>query len=74
VVNPAALHTKTSPIYGMPILNVHEAKQVFVVKRSLGAGYAGIKNELFEYPNTMMIFGDAKKVLQQLVQEMKELG
>jgi NAD(P) transhydrogenase subunit beta len=73
VVNPAAIHNKTSPIYGMPILNVHEAKTVFVVKRSLGAGYAGIKNELFEYNNTMMIFGDARKVLQQLVQELKEL-
>jgi NAD(P) transhydrogenase subunit beta len=74
VVNPAAVNTKSSPIYGMPILNVHEAKTVFVVKRSLGAGYAGIKNELFEYPNTMMIFGDAKKVLQQLLQELKALA
>ncbi len=73
VVNPAALNNKSSPIYGMPILNVHEAKTVFVVKRSLGAGYAGVKNELFENANTMMIFGDAKKVLQQLVQEVKEL-
>jgi H+-translocating NAD(P) transhydrogenase subunit beta len=74
VVNPAAVNTKSSPIYGMPILNVHEAKTVFVVKRSLGAGYAGVKNELFEYPNTMMIFGDAKKVLQQLLQELKGLA
>jgi len=69
-----ALHDKSSPIYGMPILNVHEARSVFVVKRSLGAGYAGIKNVLFEYDNTTMIFGDAKKVLQGIINELKELG
>jgi len=73
VVNPVAAYDKESPIYGMPILNVHEAKSVFVVKRSLGAGYAGIKNELFEYPNTMMVFGDAKDVLQAMINEVKEL-
>ena len=73
VVNPVAAYDKASPIYGMPILNVHESKSVFVVKRSLGAGYAGIKNELFEYDNTMMVFGDAKKVLQGMIQEVKEL-
>ena len=71
VVNPAALHDKTSPIYGMPILTVHEARSVFVIKRSLGAGFAGIKNELFEAKNTSMVFGDAKKVIQTLVQELK---
>jgi len=74
VVNPAAMTKKDSPIYGMPILEVHHAKTVFVVKRSLGAGYAGIKNELFEQPNTMMVFGDAKKVLQELIGELKQLS
>jgi H+-translocating NAD(P) transhydrogenase subunit beta len=73
VVNPAAQTDKTSPIYGMPILEVHNSATVFVVKRSLGAGYAGIKNELFERDNTMMVFGDAKKVVQALINEMKNL-
>lgn len=72
VVNPAASNDKTSPIYGMPILNAHEARSVFVVKRSLGAGYAGIKNTLFEGDNTTMIFGDAKQVIQGIVNELKE--
>jgi NAD(P) transhydrogenase subunit beta len=71
VVNPAALTQKGSPIYGMPILEVFNARTVFVVKRSLGAGFAGIKNELFERDNTMMVFGDAKKVIQALVTELK---
>jgi NAD(P) transhydrogenase subunit beta len=73
VVNPVATKDPSSPIAGMPILNAHEARSVFVVKRSLSPGYAGIKNELFEYDNTMMIFGDAKKVLQGLIGEMKDL-
>ncbi len=73
VVNPVAEYDKTSPIYGMPILKAHEARTVFVVKRSLGAGYAGIKNELFDGDNTMMVFGDAKKVMQDLIKEVKEL-
>ena len=73
VVNPAATNDPSSPIAGMPILNAHEARSVFVVKRSLSPGYAGIKNELFEYDNTMMIFGDAKKVLQGLIGEVKDL-
>jgi NAD(P) transhydrogenase subunit beta len=73
VVNPAALTQKQSPIYGMPILEVHHARSVFVIKRSLGSGYAGVKNELFEYPNTMMVYGDAKRVLQDLVLEVKQL-
>ncbi|MCA9646823.1 MAG: NAD(P)(+) transhydrogenase (Re/Si-specific) subunit beta, partial [Myxococcales bacterium] len=72
VVNPAAQTDKTSPIYGMPVLEVFNARTVFVVKRSLGAGFAGIKNELFERDNTMMLFGDAKKVLQSLTSELKE--
>ncbi|MBC7172241.1 MAG: NAD(P)(+) transhydrogenase (Re/Si-specific) subunit beta [Polyangiaceae bacterium] len=73
VVNPVAAKDPSSPIYGMPILNAHEARSVFVIKRSLGAGYAGIKNELFEYPNTMMLFGDAKGMLQDIVKELKAL-
>ena len=73
VVNPIAATDPTSPIAGMPILNVHETRSVFVVKRSLSPGYAGIKNELFEYDNTMMVFGDAKKVLTDLIAELKSL-
>jgi len=73
VVNPAAQNTPNSPIYGMPIIEAHQARHVFVVKRSLASGYAGIKNELFELPNTNMIFGDAKRVLQDLVAELKQL-
>jgi NAD(P) transhydrogenase subunit beta len=69
VVNPVALHDKSSPIYGMPILKVHEARTVIIVKRSLGAGFAGIKNELFEYPNAMMFFSDAKAALQKMKEE-----
>jgi NAD(P) transhydrogenase subunit beta len=71
VVNPAAQNEKGSPIYGMPILEVFNARTVFVVKRSLGAGFAGIKNTLFEADNTNMVFGDAKKVLQGLISELK---
>ena len=72
VVNPANTDPK-SPIFGMPILNAHEARSVFIIKRSLSPGYAGIKNELFEYPNAMMISGDAKKVMQQMTTELKEI-
>lgn len=73
VVNPDAVDDKSSPIYGMPIINAHEARSVFVVKRSLSPGYAGIKNPLFERDNTMMLFGDAKKIIQDLLKELKEL-
>ncbi len=73
VVNPAATEDPSSPIYGMPILNVHEARTVFVIKRSLSPGYAGIKNTLFERDNTMMIYGDAKHVLQELIEEVAAL-
>lgn len=71
VVPPAALTDKASPIWGMPIIEVHHARTVFVVERSLGSGYAGVKNELFERENTMMVYGDAKKVLQELILELK---
>ena len=73
VVNPAARNDKSSPIYGMPILEVEEAKMVIVNKRSMKPGYAGIENELFFQPKTSMLFGDAKSVLQQLVTEVKNL-
>ena len=72
VVNPAARNDRSSPIYGMPILNVDEAKQVIVMKRSMNPGFAGIENELFYARNTAMLFGDAKASLAQLAQEMKE--
>ncbi len=71
VVNPAARHDKSSPIYGMPIINADKAKTVFVLKRSMATGFAGIENELFYYDNTRMLFGDAKQTLQALVAEFK---
>ncbi|NCW88063.1 MAG: NAD(P)(+) transhydrogenase (Re/Si-specific) subunit beta, partial [Chitinophagia bacterium] len=73
VVNPAAKTDPSSPIYGMPILDVELAKHVVVNKRSMKPGYAGIENELFFRPKTSMLFGDAKKVLQDLVAEIKNL-
>ncbi len=72
VVNPAAERSKGSPIYGMPVLEVWNAQTVMVIKRSLSPGFAGIKNELFEADNTMMLFGDGKKMLQDLISELKE--
>ncbi|MCC6671385.1 MAG: NAD(P)(+) transhydrogenase (Re/Si-specific) subunit beta [Planctomycetes bacterium] len=71
VVNPAARTEKTSPIYGMPILDVDQARTVIVLKRSLSPGYAGIKNPLFELPNCLMLFQDAKQGLQALLSELK---
>ena len=71
VVNPAAREVQSSPIYGMPIINVDEAGTVFVLKRSMASGFAGIENPLFFKPNTRMLFGDAKASLQALVTEFK---
>ena len=73
VVNPAAKTDPASPIYGMPILDVELAKTVIVNKRSMKPGYAGIENDLFFRPKTSMLFGDAKKVLQDLAGEVKSL-
>ncbi len=73
VVNPAAKTDPASPIYGMPILEVEQAKMVIVNKRSMKPGYAGIENELFFQPKTSMLFGDAKAALQKLLAEMKNL-
>ncbi len=74
VVNPQAKNDVDSPLYGMPVLDVYEARTVFVIKRGMSAGYSGIKNDLFDLPNTSMVFGDAKKVLGDLLVELKELG
>ena len=74
VVNPQAKTDPNSPLYGMPVLDVQQARTVFVVKRGMSAGYSGIKNDLFELGNTSMVFGDAKKVLGDLLGELKELG
>ncbi|MFT5387976.1 MAG: NAD(P) transhydrogenase subunit beta, partial [Candidatus Omnitrophota bacterium] len=71
VVNPAARHDESSPIYGMPIINADKAQTVFVLKRSMNTGFAGIQNELFFYDNTRMLFGDAKESIQSLVSEFK---
>jgi len=73
VVNPAARHDKSSPIYGMPILNVDHAKTSIVLKRSMRPGYAGISNELFYNSNNRMLFGDAKDSIAEVVAEIKQL-
>lgn len=72
VVNPAARSDRSSPIYGMPILDVDHARHVIVLKRSMSPGFAGIENELFYAENTSMLFGDAKASLSRLVQEVKQ--
>ena len=71
VVNPAARNQPGSPIYGMPILNVDQAKNVVVLKRSMTPGFAGIDNELFYEPKTAMLFGDAKAALEKLTAAVK---
>ena len=72
VVNPDALEDEASPIYGMPIIEVSRANTVFVMKRSMNPGFAGIQNPLFFKDNTRMLFGDAKESLQSLISEFKE--
>jgi NAD(P) transhydrogenase subunit beta len=71
VVNPAAHNDPSSPIYGMPILDVENAKQIIINKRTMKPGYAGIENELFYNQKTSMLFGDAKTVIQELISELK---
>ena len=73
VVNPAARHDTTSPIFGMPILDVDKSRTVIVNKRTMNTGFAGIQNELFGYDNSIMVFGDAKDMLQQLLKDLKDL-
>jgi len=74
VVNPVARTDKSSPIYGMPILNADKAKNVIVIKRGKGAGFSGIENALFYLDNTRMLYGDAQKVAAELIQAVKAVG
>ena len=73
VVNPAARTDQSSPIYGMPILNVDKAQTVIINKRTMNTGFAGVQNELFGYDNSIMVFGDAKDMLVKLLSDLKEL-
>ena len=73
VVNPAARTDKSSPIYGMPILNVDQSQTVIINKRTMNTGFAGIQNELFGNDNSIMVFGDAKDMLVKLLSDLKEL-
>jgi len=74
VVNPGAKTDKSSPIYGMPVFNVEQARSVIVLKRSMNTGFSGVENELFFLPNTMMVLGDAKKTIISLVGAVKGEG
>jgi NAD(P) transhydrogenase subunit beta len=72
VVNPAARELEGSPIYGMPVINADLAKNVFVIKRSMSSGFAGVDNPLFFKDNTRMIFGDAKEVINNIVRQFND--
>jgi H+-translocating NAD(P) transhydrogenase subunit beta len=74
VTNPAARTNKGSPIYGMPILNVDQAQTVMVIKRSMNPGFAGIENELYYNEKCMMLFGDGKSMLNELVSEVSRVS
>jgi len=73
IVNPGALDDPSSPIYGMPILEVWKAKACVVSKRGMASGYAGVENPLFYKTNTQMLFGDARKMVDAVLAEMREL-
>jgi len=73
VINPAALNDPSGPIYGMPIIHAHESKNIIVIKRGMGKGYAAIENSLFFNPKTRMLFGNAREALQKLITELKGL-
>jgi NAD(P) transhydrogenase subunit beta len=74
VVNPAAREDESSPIYGMPILDVDKSDTVVIIKRSLSPGYSGVPNDLFYRPNTRMLFADAKEAVNEIVTQVKALG
>ena len=74
VVNPAARHDKSTPIYGMPIIDADKARQVFAIKRGRSPGFAGIDNELYFLDKTFMLFGDAKNVIGELVKQFTAAG
>ena len=74
VTNPAARHDRSSPIYGMPILDVDKAQTVMVIKRSMNPGFAGIENELYFQDKTLMLFGDARAFVGELVKELSRQG